>query len=154
MKCLAAIIVLACLESRGSPVLAQVQDEDVSAFAVSIPAIMTKVPVGPTALIYSERNAGLAQKLAVRTGKKIDPESNRLVCHESSVSHVNVCSIKDAASLVALGSVHFSAETASVTFDIIFPDRFGALEHSLYRINLKRVGGLWVVVDVTQFGMS
>ena len=156
MKNTITTIALLCLCFGAFPLSAQVKDDDVSAFVASLPAIMAKIPHGPTALVHNAWNGNLSQRIAEQTGKKIDLESSWLRCREGADVRRNTCSLKDVASLVNLGSVSIAGDVATVIFDIELPtgSTEGPIEHSLFRVDLKRAGAAWVVVGVRQFGMS
>jgi hypothetical protein len=156
MKNTVTTIALLCLSFSAFPLSAQVKDDDVSAFAASLPAIMAKIPHGPTALVHNAWNGNLAQRIVEQTGKKIDLESSWVRCREWADVRRNTCSLEGVASLVILGSVSIAGDVATVIYDIALPTSSTAdpIEHYLYQVDLKRAGAAWVVVGMRQVGIS
>jgi hypothetical protein len=156
MKNTVTTIALLCLSFSAFPLSAQVKDDDVSAFAASLPAIMAKIPHGPTALVHNAWNGNLAQRIVEQTGKKIDLESSWVRCREGADVRRNTCSLEGVASLVILGSVSIAGDVATVIYDIALPTSSTAdpIEHYLYQVDLKRAGAAWVVVGMRQVGIS
>ena len=135
---------------------AQGPDNDIDAVAAALPAIMSKVPLGPTAVVYNNRTADLSKRLAVKTGKTFEPESNKLDCRKDSATSSDVCSLKNVASLVNLGGVILGDETATVYFNIEIPSGSVTvpIEHYLYAVDLKHSGAIWTVIRVRSVAIS
>ena len=149
-------IALFCLYVFVPVARAQGPDNDIDAVAAALPAIMSKVPPGPTAVVYNDRTAGLSKRLAVKSGKTFEHESNKLDCHKDSASGTDVCSLKNVASLINIGGVILGDETATVFFTIEIPSGLvtDPIESYLYAVDLKHSGGLWTVIRVRSVMMS
>jgi hypothetical protein len=153
---MSAGIALSCLNIFAPVARAQAPDNDVDAVAAALPAIMSKVPPGLTAVVYNGRTANLSKRLAVKLGKILEPESNMLDCRKRSATGSDVCSLKNVASLVNLGGVIVGDETATAYFTIEIPSGLvtDPIESYLYAVDLKHSGGLWTVVRVRSVMMS
>jgi hypothetical protein len=149
-------IALFCLPIFVPVARAQAPDNDVDAVAAALPAIMSKVPLGLTAVVYNDKTADLSKRLAVKIGKTIEPEANKLDCRKNSATGSDVCSLKNVASLVNLGGVIVGGETATAFFNIEIPSGSETvpIEHYLYAVDLKRSGAVWTVVRVRSVMMS
>jgi hypothetical protein len=144
------------LQSLTTGVIAQTPDDDVNAVAAALPAIMTKVPAGPTALVYNDWSAALSKRLAAKIGKSIEHESSKLACREDTNTHNKHCSLSGVSSLINLGSVRISGENARVIFSIERPSGSSnePIEHEAFAVDLRRSGSRWTVVQVRSIAIS
>ena len=136
--------------------LAQVADDELEATAVALPLAMTKLPPGPSAIVYNDRTLILSQKLGARLGMKIDHEQSKLVCHDDNARRRIICSLKDGISLVNLTGVKVRGERAKAYFTIEIPSKspWHPVESSIYVVDLVRSAGKWTVKGIRLFAIS
>lgn len=133
-----------------SPLFAQEANDDVAATAAALPAIMAKLPTGPTALVYNDQTVDLSRRLATRIGQKIEHESSKLVCRDDLRYHRKRCSLTDVASLVNLSGVTVRGDSATVYFALESRSNsaWQPVETDVYAVDLARSNGVWTVVNI------
>jgi hypothetical protein len=131
----------------GSPVLAQLPDDEVDALAAAVAGILTKVPPGKTAIVHNDRSAELSKKLGVKIGKKIEHETSLLECQDEATVQRKKCALKGVSSLVNIGSISVTGDAAKAYLYIEQPSS-QSIETEGYIVKLARVQGVWTVVSI------
>jgi hypothetical protein len=136
--------------AMGSPLLAQVADDEVNALSAAVTGILTKVPPGKAAIVYNDRSAELSKKLEVKIGKKIEHETSHLDCQYDATNKRQKCALKGVSSLVNVGSISVSGDSAEAYLFIERPSgsSFQPIETNGYVVKLARVQGVWTVVSI------
>ena len=137
------------------PLLAQIADDEVEATVVALPVAMTKLPHGPSAIVYNDRTLILSQKLGARLGTTIDHERSKLVCPDDSTPGPR-CSLKDGISLVNLTGTRIAGDRAKAYFTIEIPSNsaWHRVESTIYVVDLVRSAGKWVAKGIRLFAIS
>lgn len=131
------------------PLLAQATDDDVEAAAAALPAVMAKVPAGPSALVYNDQTADLSKKLGAKLGKSIAHEQSMLECQDQGTRRAK-CSLKGGITLVNLGHVRAVGDQAKAFFLIEASSNSfrQPVESQLFVVDLVRSAGKWIVKGV------
>jgi hypothetical protein len=132
------------------PLVAQASDDEAAAMAAAVSAIMTKVPPGKTVIVYNDRTAELSKRLGEKIGKKIGHENTMLDCQDDIKLHRKRCALKNASSLVNIGSITVSGDAAVAYLFIESPSgsEWQPIETDGYVVKLARVKGAWSVVSI------
>jgi hypothetical protein len=135
--------------------LAQVADDELEATVAALPVATTKLPPGPSAIVYNDQSLILSRKLGARLGTKIDHEVSKLVCPDDSAPGPR-CSLKDGISLVNLSGTKVEGDRAKAYFTIEIPSNspWHGVESSIYVVDLVRGAGTWTVKGIRLFTIS
>lgn len=155
MKLMTLAVAVISTSTNAATLTAQGGDSEVAAAAAALPAILTKIPAGPTALVY-ERNGEFASSLSTKTGTPIEPIFSRLVCSQDPIQRPDSCSLKNANSLVIIGSVRVTGGTANAFFTIATPTNSlrQPIGYEVFIVSLERAGNAWICKDIRSAAIS